>query len=194
MKKVIKIGIAFLFLIILVGCSNVYNDDISNESESNETRNVENKDEENKINKMSSEQFKKNLSENIENEVSNEEIEVETHSTDTGVSINFVFNAFKTKDEYKILASNIIGKIKEKCNGIYIEKKYEPFIYINFYIPKSVVKEMLDSGHMKKSIIGYKVPYQIGGCTISKSGYNYTEVDYKNCNRPDVVNFYDYVD
>lgn len=194
MKKVIKIGIVFLFLIILVGCSSVYNDNISNESESVETRNVENKDEENKINKMSSEQFKKFLSENIENEVSNEEIEVETHSTDTGVSINFVFNAFKTKDEYKILASNIIGKIKEKCNDIYIEKKYEPFIYINFYIPKSVVKEMLDSGHMKKSIIGYKVPYQIGGCTISKSGYNYTEVDYENCNRPDVVNFYDYVD
>lgn len=194
LKKVKRILIVFMFLILLVGCSNTYNDDTSNEFENTKTREAEEKNEENKVNKMSSEQFKKFISENISSEISSGEIEVETHFTDTGVSINFIFNTFKTKDEYKVLASNIIGRIKEKCNGIYIEKEYEPFIYINFYIPKSVVKEMLDSGHMKKSIIGYKVPYQIGGCTISKRGYNYTEVDYENCNRSDVVNFFDYID
>ena len=197
-KKIFNLLIVAMVIICLTGCdlngANI-TDNPNNNDTSNEFKDIEKSDSEEKnINKMSLDQFKTFISESIENEVSSEEIEVETHFTDTGVSINFIFNTFKTKDEYKIPASNIISKIKEKCNGIYIEKEFEPFIYINFYIPKSVVKEMLDSGHMKKSIIGYKVPYEIGGCTISKSGYNYTEADFENCNRPDVINFFDYVD
>lgn len=194
MKKVKRFLIVFLFLIPLVGCSNIHDDENLNLYENTDLKDIEEKNEENNINKMSLEQFETFISESITNEISSEEIDVETHFTATGVSINFIYNTFKTKEEYKVSSRSIVEKVKEKCNGKYIENKYEPYVYINFYISKSVVREMLDSGHMKKSIIGYKVPYEIGGCTITKNGNTYTESDYENCNRPEIVNFYDYID